>query len=136
MADTQSPLNANRLVRGYPRTIKEDFGIINVEGGFFVDLNLRTMPIISNKTDAATLTKTEHFMLLFKDSKIITYNDTRPVSIHFLPFDLSPLQTVVSIGPKAFYILYENRIFNFLIDYSSHQAVLKSIDANIKQSQL
>ena len=130
--DVKSPLNTNTLVRGYPRSIKEDFGIISVEGGFFIDLKLNKNS--QNATEESS--GDQRVMLLFKDSKIITFNKTKPIGIHFLPFDLSPIQTAVNIDSKSFYVLYENRIFNFWIDYNTHQAVLKSIDANIKQSLL
>jgi hypothetical protein len=117
------PLEPSLMVKGYPRKIKEDFGLKNIEAGFFVQTNR------SNPFD-------ENLMLLFKDSKIVKFNGTRPIGIYFLPFEITPLQFTIDIDSNFFYVLFENRFVHFMINYKNHQVNLKYIDSNLRNSKM
>ncbi len=110
-------------MKGYPRRIKDDFGLKSIESGFFVQTNK------SNPFD-------EHLMLLFKDSKIVKFNGTKPIGIYFLPFEVTPLQFTIDIDSNFFYVLFENRFVYFMINYKNHQVNLKYIDSNLRNSKM
>ena len=127
---------------GFPRNIKEDFGLISVEGGFFVNTNEdkteNIMLLLKGKIrlDKIDKNKINKYFFLIQDSKVVKFNGTKPMGLHFLPFELTPIQTAINVDSNSFYVLYDTRMFYFNINYKNHQIVLKSIETNVKKSIL
>ena len=132
-ANYLDPLQSTEMLAGYPRFIKDNFGVRTVDGSFFVESE--------NSDDNEKRSNNNgnmNYIMLFKNSKFIKYDmHMKPIGVYHLPFDVDLFQTAISFDSNSFFLITYNKILKFSLRvFHNSKLSIISLESNIMKSFL